>query len=60
VCNNANVSTSKDILDVQRFRMQTIHFCYKHGLSCVLSSATVYDVRSMEQEMQAAGRNRRQ
>ena len=60
VCNNANVATSKDILDVQRFRMQTIHFCYKHGLSCVLSSATVYDVRSMEQEMQAAGRNRRQ
>jgi hypothetical protein len=54
VCNNANVTSSKQILDVERFRMRTVHFCYKHSLSCVLSSATIYDVRSMEQELLAA------
>ena len=60
VCGNPNVATSKDILDVQHFRMQRVHFCYRHGLSCILSSATVYDIRSMEQELKEAGQNRRQ
>jgi hypothetical protein len=28
-----------------------VHFCYKHSLSCVLSNATVYDRRTLEQEL---------
>ena len=58
VCGNTNAASSKEILDIKRFRMQQVHFCYKHSLSCVLSSTTVYDVRSMEQELHA-GRGKR-
>ena len=53
VCNNANTVSSKEIIDVQRFEMMTIHFCYKHTLSCVLSNTTVYDRRTLEQELRA-------
>jgi len=51
VCNNANTVSSKEIIDIKRFRMQSVHFCYKHSLSCVLSNTTVYDQRALEQEL---------
>lgn len=51
VCNNANTVSSKEIVDMKRFCMQSVHFCYKHSLSCVLSSTTVYDRRALEQEL---------
>ena len=51
VCNNANTVSSKQIIDMKRFRMTSVHFCYKHSLSCVLSDATVYDERALEQEL---------
>jgi hypothetical protein len=31
--------------------MQVVHFCYKHSLACVLSNETVYDMRTLEEEM---------
>jgi hypothetical protein len=51
VCNNFNTVSSKDVIDVRRFRMQMVHFCYKHSLACVLSNETVYDMRTLEEEM---------
>lgn len=51
VCNNANTISSKEIIDMKRFRMRTVHFCYKHSLTCVLNSATVYDMRALELEL---------
>ena len=51
VCNNANIVSSKEIIDIERFCMHSVHFCYKHSLSCVLSNATVYDRRTLEQEL---------
>lgn len=52
VCAAANVTTHKEIVDIRRFRMKTVHFCYKHTLSCVLNPATVYDVGALERELQ--------
>ena len=49
-CGSTNIASSKEIIDVKRFRMRTIHFCYKHSLTCILNSATVYDERTMEEE----------
>jgi hypothetical protein len=51
VCNNSNTVSSKEIIDIKRFSMQAVHFCYKHSLSCVMNSATVYDRRALEQEL---------
>ena len=51
VCNNTNTMSSKEIIDIKRFKIQTVHFCYKHTLTCVLNNATVYDVKSMEDEL---------
>ena len=51
VCANTNTVSCKDIVDVQRFEMRVVHFCYKHSLSCVVNSATVYDMRTLEEEM---------
>ncbi len=49
-CGSSNIASSKEIVDVKNFRMRTIHFCYKHSLTCILNSATVYDERTMEEE----------
>ena len=51
VCQNANVFSSKQVIDIDAMRMCSIGFCYKHSLSCVLSSATVYDLRTLENEV---------
>jgi len=51
VCNNFNTVSSKDVVDVKRFKMQIVHFCYKHSLTCVLSNETIYDLRTLEEEM---------
>ena len=56
VCCNTNVASSKEIINVKRFCVQTIHFCYKHSLSCVLNGATIYDLHSMEQELHTGRR----
>jgi hypothetical protein len=32
-------------------QMRTVGFCYKHSLSCVISGATVYDLRTLEKEV---------
>ena len=53
VCNNSNTVSSKEIIDVKRFQMRTVYFCYKHSLSCVLNNATVYDLRALETELQS-------
>ena len=53
VCNNSNTVSSKEIIDIEHFSMQAVHFCYKHSLSCVLSNATVYDRRALEQELKS-------
>ena len=53
VCGNGNTISSKEIIDLKRFRMRTVHFCYKHSLTCVLNSATVYDMRALETELQS-------
>ena len=51
VCSNPNTVSHKDVVDVKRFEMRVIHFCYKHSLACVLSNETVYDMRTLEEEM---------
>ena len=51
VCQNTNVFSSKEVIDIDAMQMQSVKFCYKHSLSCVISSATVYDLRSMEREI---------
>jgi hypothetical protein len=51
VCQNFNTVSCKDVIDVRRFEMRVVHFCYKHSLSCVLSNETVYDTRTLEEEM---------
>jgi hypothetical protein len=53
VCNNANTVSSKEIIDIGRFCMQSVQFCYKHSLSCVLSNATVYDRNALELELKS-------
>ena len=52
MCENQNVFSSKQILDVQHMRMRTVSFCFKHTISCVTSEHTVYDLRGLEREMQ--------
>ena len=51
MCDNHNVFASKDIVDLDRLQMQTVSFCYKHAISCVLSENTVYDLHSLQDEM---------
>ena len=51
VCQNSNVFSSKDVIDIDAMRMKSVGFCYKHSLSCVVSDATVYDLRTLEKEV---------
>ena len=51
VCQNANVFSSKQVIDTDAMQMRTVGFCYKHSLSCVISGATVYDLRTLEKEV---------
>jgi len=51
VCQNANVFSSKQVIDMDAMQMCSVGFCYKHSLSCVLSGATVYDLRTLENEV---------
>ena len=51
VCNNANTISSKEVVNIKLFKMRTMHFCYRHSLSCVINNATVYDVLALEQEL---------
>lgn len=52
VCQNSNVFSSKEVIDIQAMRMHTVCFCYKHSLSCVISDATIYDLKTLEREVQ--------
>ena len=51
VCQNTNVFSSKEVIDADAMRMQTVSFCYKHSLSCVISDATIYDLKTLEREV---------
>ncbi len=51
VCQNSNVFSSKEVIDIDAMQMKSVGFCYKHSLSCVISSATVYDLRTLEREV---------
>ena len=51
VCDCANTTSSKEIVDLAHLRMSTVHFCYKHTLKCVINSATIYDSRTLEEEL---------
>ena len=51
VCKNTSIASSKEIIDIKEFALKTMHFCYKHSLTCVLSSTTVYDTVTIEQEV---------
>ena len=51
ISTSRNAEEIKEIIDIERFCMHSVHFCYKHSLSCVLSNATVYDRRTLEQEL---------
>lgn len=51
VCQNSNVFSSKDVIDIDAMRMQSVGFCYKHSLSCIVSDATVYDLKTLEKEV---------
>jgi hypothetical protein len=51
VCQHSNVFSSKEVIDIDAMQMRSVGFCYKHSLSCVLSGATVYDVRALENEI---------
>ena len=51
VCQNANVFSSKEVIDIDIMQMRPVKFCYKHSLSCVISDATIYDFRTLEREV---------
>lgn len=51
VCQNANVFSSKEVIDTEKMRMYTVRFCFKHSLSCVISDATIYDLKTLEREV---------
>ena len=51
VCQNANVFSTKEVINAETMRMQTVCFCYKHSLSCVISDATIYDLKTLEHEV---------
>ena len=51
VCNTQNIVSSKQVIDIKTIQMKTVHFCYKHSLSCVINEATVYDFHALEQEL---------
>ena len=55
VCQNANVFSTKDVVDLENVRMVQVGFCYKHSLTCVLSDATVYDFPTLEKEIHRRG-----
>lgn len=51
VCQNSNVFSSKEVVDTNCMRMRTVCFCYKHSLSCIISDATIYDLKTLEREV---------
>lgn len=53
VCTNTNIVSTKEIVDLDSVTMKPMHFCYKHNLSCILNQSTIYDAKSLEQEMHA-------
>jgi hypothetical protein len=57
VCQNSNVFSSKEVIDMETIRMRSVGFCYKHSLSCVVSDATVYDFKTLEKELENRHRN---
>jgi hypothetical protein len=54
VCDAVNITSSKDIIDIERMEMRTVHFCYKHTLTCVFNEATLYDFKTLENELHAS------
>jgi hypothetical protein len=50
-CQNTNIVTTKEVVDMENMEMKNMYFCYKHSLSCVLNQATVYDLKSLETEI---------
>jgi len=50
-CQNTNIVSSKEVVDVDAMEMKSMHFCYKHSLSCVLNQKTIYDLKSIEAEL---------
>jgi hypothetical protein len=51
VCTNTNVISAKDIVEMESMTMKPMHFCYKHSMSCILNHSTIYDSKSLEQEV---------
>ena len=51
MCDNHNVFSSKDVVDVRNIRMVTVSFCYKHTIGCITSESTVYDMKGLEREV---------
>lgn len=51
VCNNPNVTSSKEVLDIETMALRRIHFCYRHTLACVVNSSTIYDMRMLQIEL---------
>ena len=51
VCQNSNLFSSKEVIDIDAMQMRSVGFCYKHSLSCVISDATVYDLKTLEREV---------
>ena len=50
-CQNTNIIFTKDVVDMADMKMKTMQFCYKHSLSCIQNQSTIYDLKSLEQEM---------
>ena len=50
-CMNSNIASTKEIVDMETMSMKSMHFCYKHSLSCILNQATVYDLKLLKQEI---------
>ena len=50
-CVNSNIISVKEVIDLDNMVMKPMHFCYKHSLSCILNPATIYDMRSLQQEI---------
>ena len=51
VCNSGNVSSYKEIVNIERLCMQRVGFCHKHSLVCIQNPATIYDMKALELEM---------
>jgi hypothetical protein len=51
VCDVVNITSCKEVVDIENMEMKMVHFCYKHTLTCVFNEATVYDFKTLEREM---------